>query len=185
MLMHSQRTPKIYAACLSAYSAGFLHGVWIDADQDSEDISYEIDSMLKDSPAKKLGEPCEEWAIHDHEGFCGLDIREYESLDHVSELGQAIAEHGNAFAQYYSMVQYGDVWDTLNVFHEAYMGTYDSEKDFVRNYLEEIGDIDRWEQAGIPEHWIDYDSIKVDWFIDTYFSMPTNDYRVFVYRRQP
>ena len=31
-------TPKIYVACLAAYNNGFLHGQWIDANQETEAI---------------------------------------------------------------------------------------------------------------------------------------------------
>jgi antirestriction protein len=51
-------SPKIYVACLAAYNNGKLHGKWIDAAQDADDIQSEVDDMLKTSP-----EPgAEEWA---------------------------------------------------------------------------------------------------------------------------
>ncbi|MCG8594183.1 MAG: antirestriction protein ArdA, partial [Kiloniellales bacterium] len=40
-------TPRIYVACLAAYNAGHLHGCWIDAIQDAEDIQDDINAMLK------------------------------------------------------------------------------------------------------------------------------------------
>src|SRR5436189_4774564 len=58
-------TPRIYAATLSDYNAGRLHGAWIDADQDPEELQAEIDAML----AKSAEPVAEEWAIHDYEGF--------------------------------------------------------------------------------------------------------------------
>ncbi len=61
-----KETPKIYVDCLSAYNAGTLHGSWIDANQDAEDIHEEIQEMLSESP-----EPvAEEWAIHDFGAVC-------------------------------------------------------------------------------------------------------------------
>lgn len=54
----------IYAASLSDYNNGILHGAWIDADEDVERMSGEITEMLADSPTtKRYGEPAEEWAI--------------------------------------------------------------------------------------------------------------------------
>jgi antirestriction protein len=47
--MTTQTTPKIYVACLAAYNAGYLHGDWIDADQDADDIYQEIRDMLSRS----------------------------------------------------------------------------------------------------------------------------------------
>lgn len=52
--------PRIYVACLSAYNNGFLHGEWIDCDQDAEVIWAEIKEMLKASPmpdALIMGDP--------------------------------------------------------------------------------------------------------------------------------
>jgi antirestriction protein len=41
---------RIYAACLASYNNGRLHGTWIDADQDADDIRAEIGALLKASP---------------------------------------------------------------------------------------------------------------------------------------
>ena len=57
--------PRIYVADLAAYNSGKLHGVWIDATEDLEDIQTQVQEMLKKSP-----EPfTEEYAIHDYEYF--------------------------------------------------------------------------------------------------------------------
>jgi len=44
--------PRLYFACLAAYNAGRLHGVWIDfyAGITPEEIQESIDAMLKASP---------------------------------------------------------------------------------------------------------------------------------------
>ena len=59
----SDNTPRIYVACLAAYNNGYLHGDWIDADQDVDEIRDEIATMLARSPI----EHAEEYAIHDYE----------------------------------------------------------------------------------------------------------------------
>ncbi|MCT8003625.1 antirestriction protein ArdA [Sphingomonas sanguinis] len=59
----SDSTPRIYVACLAAYNNGYLHGTWIDADQDADQIRDEIAAMLARSPV----EDAEEYAIHDYE----------------------------------------------------------------------------------------------------------------------
>ncbi len=38
----SDSNPRIYVACLAAYNNGYLHGAWIDADQDADEIRDEI-----------------------------------------------------------------------------------------------------------------------------------------------
>ena len=55
--------PAIYVADLAAYNNGILHGVWIDATQDIEDIWQAVREMLKATP---LEEVADEWAIHDY-----------------------------------------------------------------------------------------------------------------------
>ncbi len=64
----SDSTPRIYIACLAAYNNGHLHGAWIDADQDADQIRDAIAAMLARSPV----EDAEEYAIHDYEGFEGV-----------------------------------------------------------------------------------------------------------------
>ncbi len=178
-------TPRIYVACLAAYNNGFLHGAWIDADQDAEDIRKEVREMLKTSPAWKIGDICEEWAIHDYEGFEGIRLSEWESFETVSALAQAIAEHGEAFAAYYSTVTYGDsVADTVARFEEDYRGTYDSEKDFVMECLDERETLDAWEAAGMNLGYIDFEAIARDWFINDYFSVKAPNHQIYVFACQ-
>ena len=35
--------PRIYVSCLAAYNSGYLHGMWIDATQDPDDIYDDIE----------------------------------------------------------------------------------------------------------------------------------------------
>lgn len=41
---------KIYVADLAAYNNGILHGVWIDATQEIDDIQQQINELLPNSP---------------------------------------------------------------------------------------------------------------------------------------
>lgn len=59
---------RICVADLAAYNAGHLHGVWIDACDDIDDIWEQIKTMLADSPV----ENSEEYAIHDYEGLAAM-----------------------------------------------------------------------------------------------------------------
>lgn len=47
---------KIYVACLAAYNNGYLHGAWIDADQDAYDLYADIRTMLDASPVAEDAE---------------------------------------------------------------------------------------------------------------------------------
>jgi antirestriction protein len=136
---HEQRTrPRIYVASLSAYNAGRLHGAWIDADQDVDELHAEISAMLAHSP-----EPiAEEFAIHDYEGFGPTYLDEYESLDRVAALARGIAEHGRAFAHWANYLGSND-WEHLDRFDDCFLGQWESAEAFAESLLDDMGvDID-------------------------------------------
>ena len=90
MTSATESNPRIYVACLAAYNNGYLHGAWIDVDQDADEIRDEISAMLARSPIKGA----EDYAIHDYEGFEGVTIKEYAGIESVARMGAFIAEHG-------------------------------------------------------------------------------------------
>lgn len=158
-------TCQIYVACLSAYNNGYLHGTWIDANQDEEDILAQIQTMLAASPVIELyGEVPEEWAIHDYEGFHGVEIGEYESISKVSQLAQELEEHGAPYAAYLGYFSDGTVDD----FEDKYRGCFENKKDFAYDLYEQDGTIKKLEEAGLDEHYIDFDAIAHDLFINDY-----------------
>ena len=129
--------PRIYVASLSDYNAGRLHGRWIEADQSAEGIAQEVELML--STSAELG--AEEYAIHDFEGFYGLSIGEYDSLESVAELARLIAEHGPAFAAY--VTNEGADYATAEGFEDAYVGEWDDVDDYASELIDEgvLGEI--------------------------------------------
>lgn len=129
---HATTTPQIYVACLSAYSAGRLHGEWIDATQDAADIRAEIAEMLARSP-----EPdAKEWAIHDTSGFDGLTISEHESLERVAVLAELLREHPGAV-----LAAFLDGWadsgtdDLISAFRDAHGGCWTTVEEFADEVL--------------------------------------------------
>lgn len=139
-------TPRIYVASLSDYNAGHLHGAWIDATQDYDDVIDEIHEMLANS-----SEPiAEEYAIHDYDGFGQLRLDEYENLETVCGIAAGIAEHGPAFAGWAA---------ALDRFAEHYLGHWNSTADYAADLLEDLGvDID---EIG-PEFLQPYVRVDVD-----------------------
>lgn len=100
--------------------------------------------MLAESPtAEQYGEQAEEWAIHDHEGFCSLRIGEYQSLAEVSRIAQGIAAHGEAFAAFAENL--GNLEEEqLAEFEERYLGEHQTLISFGEHLLEEMGiDLDQ------------------------------------------
>jgi antirestriction protein len=155
--------PCIYVACLASYNNGRLHGMWIDATQDTDDIQSDIKYMLSYSHQ----EDAEEHAIHDYQGFLGLSISEYESIKKISELAQIIEEHGAAYVAYANNV--GIEYATVEGFEEAYHGEHESELDFATELFDECMEI--------PYHlanYIDYEKYSNDLFMDGYYSVSVN-----------
>ena len=134
--------PSIYVASLSDYNAGRLHGAWLDAGRPTEELQAAISEMLAASP-----EPgAEEWAIHDYEGFGGVHLSEFESIDHVAQLALGIAEHGPAFAAW--AVYVGSAgWADHERFRDCYLGRYDSLSDYADDLLDGFGLFAAVEQA--------------------------------------
>lgn len=129
----AQLRPQIYAASLSDYNAGRLHGTWIDANQEPDELSDQIRSMLERSP-----EPgAEEWAIHDCDDFAGLRLAEDNNLATISRLAAGLAEHGSAFGAFASW--YGLESADSDSFEQHYRGQWDSAEAYADDLLRDLG----------------------------------------------
>ncbi len=164
--------PRIYVACLSSYNAGILHGRWIDAAQDADEIQQEVLAMLDDSTQPGS----EEWAIHDFEGFAGLPVEEYSSFEHIAEWADLIAEHGPAYGVYAEAI--GTTYATPEGFEDCYRGAYDSEKDFGEEQSEwefyELRDTRIWS-------FFDIDHYTHELFLDGFWSARDVDGQLHVF----
>ena len=143
---------RIYIADLAAYNNGKLHGVWIDATQDLDDIQGQIQKMLAASPE----EFSEEYAIHDYEGFNGYGLSEYEGIERVQEIACFIEEHPDIAGE---LLNYfgGDLEDSKKAIEENYCGCYQSLADYAQELTEGT--------AEIPENlafYIDYERMGRD-----------------------
>lgn len=172
-------TPKIYVACLSAYNCGMLHGLWIDATQDADEIQADINWMLSWSPVCNY-EACEEWAIHDYENWQDIQLNEYEDIERISELANLLEEHGKAFAVYY---QYYGSDTSLEDFQESYLGQFEDEEDFVYQMWDECGTLKKLEELGISTYYIDWKAIARDWFISDFYSVEVGYKETYVFSR--
>jgi antirestriction protein len=128
--------PRIYVACLASYNEGIHHGLWIDANQDVHELQADVAVMLASSPI--VG--AEEYVIYDHLGFRGFEVGEHEDLAVVSRVAHGIARHGEAFAAYMSWA--GSSEAAVERFHDQYIGTFVSPKEWAR----QIGQDLQWEE---------------------------------------
>jgi antirestriction protein len=168
--------PRIYVRCLKAYNNGFLHGMWIDANQEPDEIQEAINYMLSWSPMCKT-EECEEWAIHDYENFEGITISESESIERVSNLAMLVEEHGEPFGAF--LEWYGE--DEEEKFEENYVGCYKNKQDFAEEYYEQSGIIDAIEKAGLQTCYIDFERIARDMFLDGYSGVDRGHEKFYVF----
>lgn len=143
--------PRIYVADLAAYNNGKLHGVWVDATLDLDDIQEAVAEMLKTSPE----EGAEEYAIHDYEGFGSYRVREYEGLESVHEVACFIEEHEELGAEL--LAHFSSIDEARTAIDENYVGCYDSVADFAEELTED--------SVQIPEslaRYIDYNAMAYD-----------------------
>ncbi len=146
-----ETTPRIYVADLAAPVGGELHGAWIDATQDADDIREQIAAMLH--PGN------EEWAIHDYDNFLGLNLDEYEPIERVAMLAQLVDEHGEAFTIWYANDPYSlkemDADELASDFGEAYQGVYADLADYAEEVYSSLYNLDK----ELPEPFRNY----IDW----------------------
>jgi antirestriction protein len=144
--LHDGLRPQIYVASLADYNAGRLHGSWIDATLEPEDIEEAIQGMLTASP-----EPgAEEYAIHDTDEFGCIHIDEFMDIASVSRLARGLARYGCAFGHWADYVDHDP--DELNRFDETYRGRWNTLADYASDLLDDLGvaeDIER----GVPQ-WV-------------------------------
>ena len=144
---------KVYVADLAAYNNGYLHGVWIDATLELDEMQEQVAEMLKATP---LDEEAEEYAIHDYEGFGAYKVSEYEGLESVHEVACFLEEHGEVAGDV--LAHFGDnLEDARKALEENYHGCYNS----LADYAEEL----TTETSEVPERlafYIDYEKMGRD-----------------------
>jgi len=144
---------RVYVADLAAYNNGFLHGVWIDATLDPDEMQEQVNEMLKATP---LDEEAEEYAIHDFEGFGAYRVSEYEGLESVHKVACFLEEFGDVAGDV--LAHFGDnLEDARKALEENYSGCYSS----LADYAEEL----TTDTSEVPEHlayYIDYDRMGRD-----------------------
>jgi antirestriction protein len=126
--------PRIYLASLSDYNSGRLHGAWVDAAQEPDELHREVAAML----ARSHMPGAEEFAVHDYEGFGPLRLGEYESLETVARVARGITEHGPAFAHWAALVGTNEP-ELLDEFEDHYEGHAESVEAYAEQLLEDMG----------------------------------------------
>lgn len=153
----SELQPRIWVGSLSDYNEGVLHGEWLDAWQEPEELEAAVAAMLARSPSGRA----EEWGIFDSDDFSFLDIGEHESLATVSALAGGLRLHGPAFAGWAAICDREPDW--LNQFDEAFLGHFESLDAYAEQLLDDLGYTAEVERA-VPSHLRPYVSLDVAGF---------------------
>lgn len=152
---------RIYVACLAAYNAGRLHGAWIDASSDVDEMQEAIDAMLKASPAPGA----EEWAIHDYEDL--PDLGEYPGLERVADVVEFFEEHSDDYSEALLtallMDTGGDIKDAES-WLDNYCGTYETFKDYAVEAADKR--LSYYELPDFVSNYFDYDAYARDLSMD-------------------
>jgi antirestriction protein len=154
-----QVPPRIYVASLSDYNAGRLHGVWLEASADIEEMETGVQAMLAASEEPEA----EEWAIHDYEGFGPLHLSEYEGLSNIAALTTGMAEHGPAFVHWVALKGGPIEADEMERFEDAYLGHAESLEAYAEELLEDMGVLRQIEEL-LPDHLQTYVKFDVEGF---------------------
>lgn len=163
---------RIYVACLAAYNNGILHGCWIDAEKEPDEIRSGINSMLKASPIAGA----EEYAIHDYEGFEGAPVSEYSGIESVAELAAFVAEHGGLGGKL--VEHFGDLDAAREAIEDHYAGQYQSVADFAQELTEQSTEI-----PASLQYYIDWERMARDLAINDVLTIETGFECVHVFWR--
>ena len=127
--------PRIWVASLSDYNAGVLHGAWLDATVEPDELADAIRFILKNSH-----EPyAEEHGIFDYDGFSegvGSLLGEWASLATVSRIANGIVDHGDAYAAWAAYVG-PERTEQLDRFEDHYLGEWESIEAYGDELLQE------------------------------------------------
>lgn len=125
--------PKVWIGCLAAYNEGHLHGKWVDAARDVDELWADVFTIVRSSPALFA----EEHFIADHEGFGAIRIGEYEPMERVAALAKLVQEHGEPFGVWLSWSGEDDLDQASEKFSESYIGHFDDENALEQHIMEE------------------------------------------------
>jgi antirestriction protein len=162
---------RIYAACLASYNNGVLHGRWIEASSDVDEMQKEVSAMLRESrfPNVTVTHPetgeqvpsAEEWAMHDSEGLPSR-LGEYCGLAAVAEFVELVEEFDHIEPEDMATIvdHFGQLDWARTALEDRYCGVYES----LGAYAEDIADelLSELDSEHIARRYFDYLSFTRD-----------------------
>jgi len=180
---------QIYIACLASYNNGTLHGKWIEATSDVDEMQEDVNALLRSSKYPNVMVECptcggvcrvgacltckgsgkvpsaEEFAIYDFDGIPNLG--EYCGLQAVADYVEFVEAH-DSFAP--AMIEAvmddccGDLALAKERLEDGYCGTFARFQDFADGYAEDciFPDVDN----EMAQRYFDYESFARDLEMD-------------------
>jgi antirestriction protein len=180
---------KIYIACLASYTNGTLHGKWIDATSDVDEMQEDVNALLRSSKYPNVMVECpacggvcrvgacstckgsgevpsaEEIAIHDFDGV--PDLGEYCGLRAVADYVEFVEAHDSFEADEIRAVMddcCGDLALAKERLEDGYCGTFARFQDFADEHVDGciMPDVDN----EMAQRYFDYESFARDLKMD-------------------
>lgn len=137
-------TIRFYAADLAAYNSGRLHGVWIDATSDADEMQEQVNAMLAASP---VGDEAEEWVVHDYDDELKAisHLGETSDLAEVAEIVEAVEEiEGDYSADILPLLiewvsEQTDPAEWADKLQGAFAGEWADPEDYAAEFVEDCG----------------------------------------------
>lgn len=151
--------PAVYCGTYAKYNEGSLFGLWLDLTK-----FYDYEEFIDVCRQLHEDEHDPELMFQDYENFprvlyCESCMGE-ETFNKIIEYTNLSDAEKEAFDEYLDI---GHEFD-IDAFTEAYMGKYDSERDFAEHIVNEIYDLER--MMGNLHYYFDYDAYARDLFAD-------------------
>lgn len=166
----TRSTISVHFWNLSSYVGGNLVGGWVDLDDfaDLDEFKSKVSEVTRDA---------EEYLLSDYESDYGISFDEYENLDRIWEVHEALCDihesEREAFGEFLAHVGGSRYLDyALSNWRDAYCGNFDSIEDYAWHMADDI-----WpDLAKCPAGF----TVKVDtvaWECDYWISSTGNVFR--------
>ena len=156
---------KIYIACLASYNNGTMHGKWIDATSDVDEMQEEVNALLRSSKYPNVMVECpacaEEFAIHDFDGVPNLG--EYCGLRAVADYVEFVEANDSFEADEIKAVLddcCGDLALAQERLEDGYCGTFERFQDYADEFVDDciLPDVEN----EMARKYFDYESFARD-----------------------
>lgn len=178
----SQRErPQVWVACVAPFTGDILpkrrnsqHGMWVEVPDSVEEMREKINEVLLSHEM--------DWEFHNYRNFSIFKISENEDLETLIKKAniinsidnlEAFEEWDNSYIDLASMEEE----EIIEQFHDEFLGTYEDEKDYAYQLLNECHEVPEYLQC-----YIDYESYWRDLSYSGYYSVMKGYKECFIFR---